>query len=93
MRIHQVYELLIQLPSSRQAKHAVPGKGYLTGAETRVIREMSCIKESQITLRRWSTCQREQLLQLPVSSEGERGSAESLLSLHSRVGARLLRPH
>lgn len=34
MRIHQVYELLIQLPSSRQAKHAVPGKGYLTGAET-----------------------------------------------------------
>lgn len=91
MKIHRVYELLIQLPSSRQAKHSVPGKVILRGGS--VIREMSCIKESQITLGRRSTCQREQLLQLPVSAEGERGSAESLLSLHCRVGARLLRPH
>lgn len=39
------------------------------------------------------TCQCEELLQLSVSAEGERGSAEPLLSLHGRVWPRLLHPH
>lgn len=39
------------------------------------------------------TCQRTQLLQFSVCTEGEGGSAEPLLPLHSRVGARLLHPH
>lgn len=39
------------------------------------------------------TCQCTQLLQFSVCTEGEGGSAEPLLPLHSRVGARLLHPH
>lgn len=39
------------------------------------------------------TFQRKQLLQFSVSTEGERGSAEPLLPLNGRVGARLLHPH
>lgn len=89
MRIHRVYELLIWFPSSKQAKHSVPDKGYHEGEET----AMSCIKERQITKGRRSTCQCQQLLQLSVNIEGERGSAESLLPPHSRVGAWLLHPH
>lgn len=34
MRIHQVYKLLIKFPSSKQAKHSVPDKGYLVREET-----------------------------------------------------------
>lgn len=44
-------------------------------------------------LRGKCTCQCAQLLQFSVCTEGEGGSAEPLLPLHSWVGARLLHPH
>lgn len=93
MRIHQVYELLIQFLSSKQAKHSVPDKGYLAGKETELSKRWAASKKGWSPKERRSTCQCQQLLQLSVSTEGKRGSAEPLLPLHSRVGAWLLHPH
>lgn len=47
MRIHQVYELLIQFLSSKQAKHSVPDKGYLTGEETELLERWAASKRGR----------------------------------------------
>ena len=103
IRIHRGYELLIRFISSIWAKHTAidwghPGFFF----PRRKCKKLMWVITDEGNVEDWAllmetrgrrTCQCEELLQLSVSAEGERGSAEPLLSLHGRVWPRLLHPH